>query len=160
MQKLTIVLLAACALSAVATDSGAQTGGAPKSGTRLITVGTGGGPVPRAGRAQSSNLLIVNGTPYLIDAGDGIARRLAKMKFNFRTLGTIFITHGHNDHTGGLGICCRRSGARNARSRSTSTGRPDRGSGQGRRSTISIRCGNQDQRRQPDAADREGVLRP
>ncbi len=74
----------------------------PKEGTRLITLGTAGGPVPRAKRAQSSNLLIVNGTPYLIDAGDGVARRLAKLKFNFRTLGTIFITHGHNDHTGGL----------------------------------------------------------
>ena len=37
----------------------AQTPGAPpKSGTRLITLGTAGGPVPRAGRAQSSNLLI------------------------------------------------------------------------------------------------------
>jgi ribonuclease BN (tRNA processing enzyme) len=56
--------------------------------------------VPRAKRAQSSNLLIVNGTPYLIDAGDGVARRLAKLKFNLRSLGTTFITHGHNDHTG------------------------------------------------------------
>jgi hypothetical protein len=36
-------------------------GNAPKAGTRLITLGTGGGPVPRAKRAQSSNLLTVNG---------------------------------------------------------------------------------------------------
>src|SRR5256885_14443432 len=71
-------------------------------GTHLITLGTRSGPQPTAKRAQSSNLLIVNGTPYLIDAGDGVARRLAKLKFNLRSLGTIFITHGHNDHTGGL----------------------------------------------------------
>jgi ribonuclease BN (tRNA processing enzyme) len=76
---------------------------AAKASTRLITVGTAGGPTPRAGRAQSSNLLMVNGTPYVIDAGDGTTRRLAKFKFNFRSLGTIFITHGHNDHTGGIG---------------------------------------------------------
>lgn len=74
-----------------------------QSGTRIVTVGTAGGPAPRAGRAQSSNLLIVNGTPYVIDAGDGTTRRLAKYKFNFRSLSTVFLTHGHNDHTGGLG---------------------------------------------------------
>jgi ribonuclease BN (tRNA processing enzyme) len=98
-------ILVATAIAAAATGLGAQTAFAQtKTGTRLITVGTAGGPVPRAHRAQSSNLLIVNGTPYLIDAGDGTARRLAKLRFNFRSLGTIFITHGHNDHTGGLGL--------------------------------------------------------
>jgi ribonuclease BN (tRNA processing enzyme) len=104
MHKPSSWLLAAftiASLTVAAKQSAAQSPAA-KAGTRLITLGTGGGPVPRAKRAQSSNLLIVNGTPYLIDAGDGVARRLAKLRFNLRSLGTIFITHGHNDHTGGL----------------------------------------------------------
>jgi ribonuclease BN (tRNA processing enzyme) len=105
MRKLTMLLLAAAATLAFADASFAQSAAPPaKTGTKLITVGTAGGPVPRAGRAQSANLLVVNGTPYLIDAGDGTTRRLAKMRFNFRTLGTVFVTHGHNDHTGGLGM--------------------------------------------------------
>lgn len=97
------IALGAAALAGPGVAQTRDTAAAPKPGTRLITLGTAGGPVPRAKRAQSSNLLIVNNTPYLIDAGDGTTRRLAKIKFNFRTLGTIFITHGHNDHTGGLG---------------------------------------------------------
>jgi ribonuclease BN (tRNA processing enzyme) len=104
MRKLPIIVLAAAATSWFAHAGNAQSAGPASSGTRLITVGTAGGPSPRPARAQSANLLVVNGTPYLIDAGDGTTRRLAKMRFNFRTLGTIFITHGHNDHTGGLGM--------------------------------------------------------
>jgi ribonuclease BN (tRNA processing enzyme) len=88
----------------LAYDSVAQTTDAPsKSGTRLITLGTVAGPPPRAHRAQSSNLLIVNGTLYVIDAGDGAARRITKAGFNVRDVGTIFITHHHDDHTAGLG---------------------------------------------------------
>jgi ribonuclease BN (tRNA processing enzyme) len=71
--------------------------------TRLITLGTAAGPPPRAHRTQPSNLLIVNQTPYVIDAGDGSARRLAKAGINAREIGTIFITHHHDDHTAGLG---------------------------------------------------------
>ena len=71
--------------------------------TRLITLGTSGGPPPRAHRAQSSNLLTVNGTHYVVDAGDGVARRLAKAGINVREIGTVFITHHHDDHTAGLG---------------------------------------------------------
>jgi ribonuclease BN (tRNA processing enzyme) len=74
-----------------------------KGGARLITLGTQSGPPPRAHRAQSSNLLTVNGTHYVIDAGDGVARRLAKAGINVRDIGTIFITHHHDDHTAGLG---------------------------------------------------------
>jgi ribonuclease BN (tRNA processing enzyme) len=80
----------------------AQTG-LGKTGTRLITLGTRSGPYPGAHRAQSSNLLTVNGTHYVIDAGDGVARRLAKAAIEIRDIGTIFITHHHDDHTAGLG---------------------------------------------------------
>jgi hypothetical protein len=38
-----------------------------QSGTILITLGTAGGPVPRTDRMQSSNLLVVNDTLYLIE---------------------------------------------------------------------------------------------
>ena len=71
--------------------------------TRLITLGTVAGPPPRAHRAQFSNLLIVNDTLYVVDAGDGVTRRIAKAGFNVRDVGTIFITHHHDDHTAGLG---------------------------------------------------------
>jgi ribonuclease BN (tRNA processing enzyme) len=74
-----------------------------KAGTRLITLGTSGVPPSRAHRAQSSNLLIVNGALYVVDAGDGVARRLAKAGINVREIGTVFITHHHDDHTAGLG---------------------------------------------------------
>src|SRR5688572_9163455 len=73
------------------------------AGTRLITLGTSAGPPPRAHRAQSSNLLTVNGTHYVVDTGDGVARRLAKAGINVREIGTVFITHHHDDHTAGLG---------------------------------------------------------
>jgi ribonuclease BN (tRNA processing enzyme) len=73
------------------------------AGTRLITLGTSGGPPPRAHRAQSSNLLTVNGTHYVVDAGDGVVRRLAKAGINIREIGIVFITHHHDDHTAGLG---------------------------------------------------------
>src|SRR5262245_2999269 len=75
----------------------------PKTGTRLITLGTAAGPPPRAHQAQPSNLLTVNGVHYVIDAGDGVARRIAKAGVIVRDIGTIFITHHHDDHTAGLG---------------------------------------------------------
>ena len=74
-----------------------------KKGTRVITLGTRSGPAPTVGRAQASNLLIVNGTQYVIDAGDGVTRRLTRLGTNFRNIGNIFITHPHSDHTSGLG---------------------------------------------------------
>jgi ribonuclease BN (tRNA processing enzyme) len=94
----------AAALAALPRTARTQTGlPQAKTGTRLITLGTRSGPIPNAGRAQSSNLLTVNGTHYVIDAGDGVARRIAGAGVNVRDIGTIFITHHHDDHTAGLG---------------------------------------------------------
>jgi ribonuclease BN (tRNA processing enzyme) len=74
----------------------------PPSGAKLFTLGTRGGPLPTKDRAQSSNLLEVNGTLYLIDAGDGVTRRIVQSGHDFRKVGKIFITHPHSDHTAGL----------------------------------------------------------
>jgi ribonuclease BN (tRNA processing enzyme) len=108
MQKLRSLLfttLISISIIAFARESTAQSKGAPspKTGTRLITLGTAAGPSMRPDRAQSSNLLTVNGTHYLVDAGDGVTRRLADAGIDPREIGTIFITHHHDDHTAGLG---------------------------------------------------------
>jgi len=71
-------LLSILAVVGMVTREGMAQTSPPKTGTRLITLGTQAGPTPRAHRAQSSNLLIVDGTFYVIDAGDGVARRFAK----------------------------------------------------------------------------------
>src|SRR6516164_981252 len=68
---------------------------APATGTQLITLGTAGGPLPRADRAQSSNLLVVNGALYLIDAGGSVTSRVVQSGHDFRKIGKIFITHPH-----------------------------------------------------------------
>jgi len=72
------------------------------TGTRLITLGTAGGPLPTKDRAQSSNLLIVNGASYLVDAGDNVTRRIVQAGSDFRQVGKVFITQPHSDHTMGL----------------------------------------------------------
>src|SRR5580692_5001172 len=90
-------LLAVVSLAAIGSLPGAA-----RAETTLITLGTAGGPLPRPDRAQSSNLLIVNGTLYLIDAGGGVTGRIVQSGNNFRKVGKIFITHVHSDHTAGL----------------------------------------------------------
>jgi ribonuclease BN (tRNA processing enzyme) len=98
-----LAFVAALAMTAASDPIMAQTGPAKaESGTTLITLGTAGGPLPRPDRAQSSNLLIVNGTLYLIDAGGGVTGRIVQSGNNFRKVGKIFITHVHSDHTAGL----------------------------------------------------------
>jgi len=74
-----------------------------KAPSSLITLGTSAGPSLTPGRAQTSHLLTVNGIYYVVDAGDGVARRLARTGADVRDVGTIFLTHHHDDHTAGLG---------------------------------------------------------
>ena len=73
-----------------------------KKPSSLITLGTSAGPSLTPGRAQTSHLLTVNETYYIVDAGDGVARRLARTGADVREVGIIFLTHHHDDHTAGL----------------------------------------------------------
>ena len=75
----------------------------PRRRSRLVLLGTKGGPTPGRFRAPASNLLVVDGEPYVIDAPDGVASRLVQAGVDLARLKTIFITHNHSDHVAGLG---------------------------------------------------------
>jgi ribonuclease BN (tRNA processing enzyme) len=67
--------------------------------TRLVLLGTGGGPrVTAKGRAKPATLIVANGVPYVIDCGDGVALQLARAGVALDALRYIFITHHHSDH--------------------------------------------------------------
>lgn len=67
--------------------------------TRLVLLGTGGGPrVTAKGRAKPATLIVVNGVPYVIDCGEGVALQLVRAGVALDKLRYLFITHHHSDH--------------------------------------------------------------
>ena len=74
------------------------------SDNRLILLGTKGGPRIGKGTAwPTSNLLVVEGKPYLIDAGLGVTRQVCNAGFLPYDIDRIFLTHNHSDHNLELG---------------------------------------------------------
>lgn len=71
--------------------------------TRLILLGTGGGPRPRTNRIASSQVILVNDSAYVIDCGDGVARQLVAAGVSLTRLRHILITHHHSDHNADYG---------------------------------------------------------
>lgn len=80
----------------------AESNGASAPTVQLITLGTIAGPPPTVDRTQNSQALVVGGTPYLIDAGVNVTRRIKQAGLNLKNIKTLFITHPHGDHTHGL----------------------------------------------------------
>jgi ribonuclease BN (tRNA processing enzyme) len=71
----------------------------PKKATRIILLGTKGGPtVGNIGRTNSATVILINDVPYLIDCGYGVSRQLIAAGINLNRLRHIFITHHHSDH--------------------------------------------------------------
>ena len=73
------------------------------SRTRLILLGTGGGPRPRAVSSGSAQVIVSDGAAYVVDCGDGVARQLAIARVPLPSLRHVFITHQHSDHTADYG---------------------------------------------------------
>src|SRR5213592_3502961 len=68
---------AALAATAALAPLRAQVPAKPK--TRLVLLGTGGGPrIVAPGRSKSANLIVANGVPYVVDCGEGVAQQLVR----------------------------------------------------------------------------------
>jgi len=66
--------------------------------TRIVFLGTKGGPRVGIGASNPANLVVANGVPYVIDCGMGISRQLVSAGVPIPSVKYIFITHHHSDH--------------------------------------------------------------
>jgi ribonuclease BN (tRNA processing enzyme) len=89
-------------MSAAALAASPRLGGA-QSRTRLVLLGTGGGPRPRKSSSAAAQVIVRNDVAYVIDCGDGVARQLAMAGVPLTTLRHVFITHQHSDHNADYG---------------------------------------------------------
>jgi ribonuclease BN (tRNA processing enzyme) len=78
-------------------------GQVPATKTRLILLGTAGGPRPRKNRAAPSQVIFVNNAAYVIDCGNGVAFQFVRAGLPLPALRDIFITHHHSDHNADYG---------------------------------------------------------
>src|SRR6201984_3880593 len=72
-----------------------------KPALEVVVLGSGG---PRAfGRAGSSFIVLVEGTPrILVDAGPGAFLRIGELDLDLEKVDTVLLTHLHIDHSGDL----------------------------------------------------------
>lgn len=74
-----------------------------KKPTRIILLGTKGGPRVAEGRSNSATLILINDIPYIVDCGYGTSRQLVTAGVALNRLRYVFITHHHSDHNLELG---------------------------------------------------------
>jgi ribonuclease BN (tRNA processing enzyme) len=94
--KLALAGTAAFAAPAVlAQTTPAQTA---KPRTRIVFLGTKGGPRVGIGPSNPANLVMVNDTPFVIDCGMGVSHQLVSAGVPLEQVKYIFISHHHSDH--------------------------------------------------------------
>jgi ribonuclease BN (tRNA processing enzyme) len=67
-------------------------------GTRLILLGTAGGPRPVIPRSSPAQVLLIDDVPYVVDCGEGVAHQLVRAGIPPRTVRHVLLTHHHSDH--------------------------------------------------------------
>lgn len=92
--------------------------------TRLILLGTGGGPRPKKENNATSQVIVINDLLYVVDCGDGVARQLTLAGLSLDKLRHVFITHHHSDHNADYGNLLLLSWASGLRTRVDTWGPP------------------------------------
>jgi ribonuclease BN (tRNA processing enzyme) len=70
-------------------------GGAPT--TKVVLLGTAGGPLPSPVRSGISQAVVVGERVHLVDCGSGVTRQLRQARL-LRNLHQVYLTHLHSDH--------------------------------------------------------------
>lgn len=89
-------------LAGIAAASFVPAARAAPSRTRLILLGTKGGPTPNPLRAAPASLLLIDGKPHVVDCGNGVARQIVLAGAPLKDLAAIYVTHHHSDHNADL----------------------------------------------------------
>lgn len=71
--------------------------------TRLVLLGTAGGPRIKKNRSSSAQAVVAGGNIYIVDCGYGVARQMVLAGLRLPQLKEVFITHHHSDHDIDLG---------------------------------------------------------
>jgi ribonuclease BN (tRNA processing enzyme) len=71
--------------------------------SRLILLGTAGGPTPKPNRAAPAQVIVVDDKSYVIDCGNGVARQMILAKLKLASIRNVFLTHHHSDHNADYG---------------------------------------------------------
>lgn len=74
-----------------------------RSRSRLILLGTAGGPTPKPNRAAPAQVIVIGGDSYVIDCGNGVARQMALAGLKLGSIRGVFLTHHHSDHNADYG---------------------------------------------------------
>ncbi len=69
-----------------------------KARTRIVFLGTKGGPRVEVGRSNPANLIEINGARIVLDCGMGVSHQLAAAKVPLTSIKYILISHHHSDH--------------------------------------------------------------
>jgi ribonuclease BN (tRNA processing enzyme) len=88
----------AIAQSAVSTPDRSVASLKDAKGTKLVLLGTFGGPGPGRTSRSTSHTILSDGAAYIIDCGLGVTNQFAQTGIPFSAVRSIFITHHHPDH--------------------------------------------------------------
>jgi ribonuclease BN (tRNA processing enzyme) len=92
--------------------------------TRLILLGTGGGPRARKNSSAPAQVIVIRDRPYVVDCGSGVGRQLVFAGVPLPALRHVFITHHHSDHNADYGTLILQAWAAGLRNRVDAWGPP------------------------------------